>query len=72
MSSKLQETAKFWVALVGVIVTALLGAVAPDKDLYEWLTALAAICTALGVYLIPNAPAPLPGGGTRVAGNETL
>jgi hypothetical protein len=64
------ETAKFWVALVGVIVTALLGTVAPDDDLYKWLAAIAGVCTALGVYLVPNAPAP--GGGTRVVGNDTL
>jgi hypothetical protein len=56
VNAKLMETAKAWVALVGVIVTALLGTVAPDDDLFKWLTALAAICTAIAVYQVPNRP----------------
>lgn len=51
------ETAKAWVALVGLIVTALLGTVAPDDDLYKWLAALAAACTAVAVWRVPNRPA---------------
>jgi hypothetical protein len=69
MSQKVLETAKFWVALVGIVVTALLGTVGKDDAAFDWLTAIAGVCTALGVYLVPNAPAP--GGGSRVAGNES-
>lgn len=47
-------TAKAYVALVGAVVTALLGTVTPDKDVYEWLTYAAAVCTAIATYAIPN------------------
>jgi len=58
MNDKILSTAKAWVALIGVIVTALLGTVGPDDDLYKWLTAIAAVCTAVAVYAVPNRGAP--------------
>jgi hypothetical protein len=54
VNAKLLENAKAWVALVGVIVTALLGVVGPDDDLFKWLTGLAVVCTAIAVYEVPN------------------
>jgi hypothetical protein len=48
------RNAKAWTALVGAVVTALLGTVAPDNDAYQWLTALAAVCTAIATYAVPN------------------
>lgn len=45
------------VAIIGAGITAALGLVAPDTDLFTVLTVLAAMSTAAGVYLVPNAPA---------------
>lgn len=46
--------AKSLAALVGGIATALLGIYA-DGDLGKTLTVIAAACTAIGVYAVPNA-----------------
>lgn len=54
MNAKVLETAKAWVALIGVVVTALLGTVGPDDALFDWLTGIAAVCTAIAVYVVPN------------------
>jgi CBS-domain-containing membrane protein len=56
MNAALRENAKAWVALIGAVVTGLLGTVPPDHDVYEWLTFIAAACTAILTYAIPNAP----------------
>ena len=45
------EAAKFWVALAGGLVTAVLG-VLPDDP--QWLVVLSAVLTALAVYAVPN------------------
>lgn len=55
MTDKFLLTAKAWTALIGAVVVALLGTVTPDKDVYEWLTYIAAVCTAIATYAIPNA-----------------
>jgi hypothetical protein len=57
--AKIMEYAKAIVGLVGVVVTALLGVFGPADDMYDWLTAIAAVCTAIAVYAVPNAT-PLP------------
>ena len=60
MERTVLATAKAWVALIGAIVTALLGTVTPDQDVYEWLTYAAAICTAILTYVVPNRPSVEP------------
>lgn len=55
---KILPAAKSWAALLGAIVTALLGTVGPDDTLGQVLTALAAVLTAVAVYRVPNADAP--------------
>jgi hypothetical protein len=55
MNATIRENAKAWVALLGVIVTALLGTIPPDDRLWQILTAVAAVCTAIAVYEVPNA-----------------
>jgi hypothetical protein len=61
----INANAKAWVALIGAIVTALLGTVGPDTALFDVLTAVAAVCTAIVTYVVPNgatggSPAHLP------------
>lgn len=46
-----RKAAKFWVALVGVVATTL---VASASEVPSWVPALAAICTAVSVFLVPN------------------
>jgi len=58
MDTKMLVTAKAWVALLGAVVTALLGTVGPDTQLFDWLTGIAAVCTAILVYTVPNRGAP--------------
>jgi hypothetical protein len=50
------KTAKFWVGLAGGIVTSLLTVYGPDTRTGQVLTVISALVTALGVYLVPNAP----------------
>ena len=49
--------AKMWVALAGTVVTALLQAGLTGRP-QQVLTVLAAVLTALLVYLTPNKPVP--------------
>ena len=48
--------AKFIVAILGAGITAALGVVAPDTDIWRVLTIAAAVVTAAGVYATPNKP----------------
>lgn len=57
MLYKIQTTAKAWAAAIGSLVTALLALAAPDTRLFTYLTIASAICTAVGTWAIPNAPA---------------
>jgi len=50
--------AKAWVALIGAAVTALLGVLGPDDPLFKILTCVAAVCTAIATYVIPNTLPP--------------
>ena len=54
---KILATAKMWAALVGAVLTAVLGTVPPHTEVWTILTAVAAICTAVVTYAVPNAPA---------------
>ena len=51
--------AKALVAVVGAAVTAALGVLPAGSTVWTVLTIIAAAVTAAGVYLVPNAPAPL-------------
>ncbi len=50
-----RQAAKFWAALLGTIVAAVLVAW-PDAP--RWLTILSAALTAVAVYLVPNEQPP--------------
>lgn len=47
--------AKSIAALVGAIVTALLGVYGPDTEVGAVLTVVAAVATAVATYTVPNA-----------------
>lgn len=51
------KAAKFGVGLVGAVGTALLGIYGPDTTVGRICTVALAVATAVGVYLVPNAPA---------------
>lgn len=50
-------SAKAYAGLVGAAATALLGTLGSDSPLFDWLTGIAAVSTAIAVYTIPNAVA---------------
>lgn len=58
----MQHYAKAIIAILGAGITAALGIIAPDTDLFNVLTVAAAVVTAAGVYLIPNLD-PVPADG---------
>lgn len=66
MNQHLLDNAKAYAALVGSIITAVLGTVPPHTTLFIVLTALSAVATAVATWRIPNAerpvatPAPAP------------
>lgn len=47
-------TAKAWAALVGAVLTALVGTLTPDDAGYRTLTVVLAVVTAIAVYGVPN------------------
>lgn len=51
------QYAKAVVAVIGAAITAALGIVPPDTDLWAWLTVLSAAITAVAVYQVPNVAA---------------
>ena len=53
-----RRAAKFWVSLVGLIVTTVVASV-PESPL--WLKAASAVLSAVAVFLVPNEPAPVEG-----------
>lgn len=57
----MKHYAKAIIAILGAGITAALGIVSPDTDLFNVLTIAAAVVTAAGVYLIPNGEKPEPG-----------
>ena len=63
------SAAKFWVGLLGAIVTSLLTVFTADSTIGKVLSVAAALLTAISVYLVPNTPTP-PAGvtGTYVGG----
>lgn len=48
------QYAKAYAALIGAIVTALLGLYGPDTKVGQILTVLAVVLTAVATYRIPN------------------
>jgi len=60
------KAAKFWVGLIGAVVTSLLTVFGPGTRTYQVLTVVSALVTAAGVYLVPNAPAITPPADGRV------
>jgi len=54
---KFAEYAKAYVALLGSICTAVLGVVGPETQTGAVLVIVCAICTAVGTWVVPNAPA---------------
>lgn len=52
------RAAKAVAAIIGAGVTAALGIWGPDTTVGQILVVAAALCTAAGVYLVPNTPAP--------------
>ncbi len=52
------QYAKFWVALIGGVATSAIAVFGADTAAGKVATIVAAACTAAGVYLVPNAPAP--------------
>ena len=55
MSSHILAAAKAYCALVGSVVTAILGTVPPHTQLWTILTVAAAVLTAVATYAVPNA-----------------
>jgi len=55
---KILPAAKAWAALVGAVLTALVGTLTPDDAGYRVLTGALAVVTALAVYRVSNADAP--------------
>lgn len=51
----MMKYAKAYAALIGAVVTAVLGTVPPDTGIWQVLTVVAAVCTAVATYAIPNA-----------------
>jgi len=54
MNAHLLAAAKAYAALLGAILTALVGTLTPDDPGYRVLTIVLAIVTALAVYRVPN------------------
>ena len=48
--------AKAYAALIGSVITALLGTVPPHTPVWTVLTFVAAVCTAVATFRIPNKP----------------
>ena len=48
------NAAKAYVALVGAIAVALLGIYGPETTVGHWLTVIAAVCTAIATFAVPN------------------
>lgn len=56
MTEKFLATAKAWAALLGAVLTALVGTLTPSDPGYRALTILLAVVTAIAVYGVPNRP----------------
>lgn len=56
MTDHILASAKAYAALVGAIVTAILGTVPPHTTTWTVLTIVAAVATAVATYAVPNTP----------------
>lgn len=54
MTDHILATAKAYAALIGAIITAILGTVPPHTAAWTILTVVAAVLTALATYVVPN------------------
>lgn len=54
---KLAPALKFYVGLVGALLTSIVGAFGPDSPATKIISIVLALVTALGVYLAQNTPA---------------
>lgn len=57
MNPKILENAKAYVALIGLVATALLGSFATDSTPGKILTAVVAVAGAFATWRVPNQPA---------------
>jgi hypothetical protein len=55
MNEHVLANAKAYAALLGSVLTALLGTIPPQTQAWHILTAVSAVCTAVAVWRIPNA-----------------
>lgn len=56
MTDHILTRAKAYAALVGTIVTVLLGALPVDSKVHQVLVVLGALATAVATYTVPNKP----------------
>lgn len=54
MTDHILAAAKAYTALIGAVITAILGTVPPDTTLWQVLTITVAVCTAIATYAVPN------------------
>lgn len=54
MTENFLKNAKAYVGLIGAVITSLLGTVPPDGDLWQVLTYISAVLTAITIYSVPN------------------
>jgi len=59
MTDHILASLKAYCALVGAVVTAILGTVPPHTTAWTILTVVAAVATAVATYVVPNTPKPL-------------
>lgn len=56
MTDHILKAAKAYCALIGAVLTALIGA----TDVPSWVPVIAAVCTAVATYAVPNKRKSLP------------
>lgn len=54
MTDHILASAKAYAALIGAVLTALIGA----TDVPSWVPVVAAVCTAVATYAVPNKARP--------------
>lgn len=69
LAAFIRTYAKALVAVLGAGITAALGIVPPDSDLWNVLTVLAAMLTVASVYAVKNAPVS-PNGAAEKTGEH--
>jgi hypothetical protein len=54
MNQHIAANAKAYAALIGGILTAVLGSLTPESHAYKWVALGVAICTSITVWVVPN------------------